>query len=90
MGKNNSIPMKLNKKCAKAILMALGDLLKAATKAVKVVPIFAPMINGNALRKETLSVATNGTINDVVTVLECMSAVVTMPQEKALIGPPNT
>ena len=70
MGKNSNIPMKLKRKCARAILMASGDLLSAATKAVKVVPMFAPIINGNAFLKDTLSVATNGTIKEVVVVLE--------------------
>ena len=70
--------------------MASGDLLNAATNAVKVVPMFAPMINGNAFLKDTLSVATNGTIKEVVVVLEWIKAVTNIPQEKAFMGPPKT
>ena len=52
IGKNTSTPMKLNRKCAMAMVMALDELelRMAAIKAVTVVPMFAPRINGTALR----------------------------------------
>ena len=46
--------------------MAASDLLNAASKAVIVVPILAPIISGKAFVSLTLPEATKGTINEVV------------------------
>ena len=53
----------------------------AAIKAVMVVPILAPKMNGAALRNETIFCATIGTTTEVVMVLERMAAVVVIPQK---------
>src|SRR6187402_3431498 len=80
------MPMKLNRKCAMAILMAALELNEAARKAVMVVPMLAPRINGTADRSFTNFLATSGTTRDVVTVLERMRAVVNNPHPKDLTG----
>lgn len=86
IGKNTSTPMKLNRKCAMAMVMALDELefRMAAMKAVTVVPMFAPRINGTALRSVIIFCATIGTTTDVVMVLERMAAVVANPQKNDL------
>ena len=56
-------------------------LKNAAMKAVMVVPMLAPNINGAALRSETIRCATIGTTTEVVIVLERMAAVVIVPQK---------
>ena len=72
--------MKLNRKWAIAILMAALELTMAARNALMVVPMFAPMMNGMALRRRTTFLATRGTTSEVVTVLERIAAVVRKPQ----------
>lgn len=57
-------------------------LKKAAIKAVMVVPMLAPRMNGAALRSETIRCATIGTTTEVVIVLERIAAVVIVPQKK--------
>jgi len=57
-------------------------LKNAAIKAVMVVPMLAPNMNGAALRNETIRCATMGTTTEVVIVLERMAAVVIVPQKK--------
>ena len=76
--------MKLKRKCAIAILIApvVLTLKKAAINAVMVVPMFAPKMNGAALRNGTMRCATMGTTTDVVMVLERIAAVVMVPQKK--------
>ena len=65
-----------------AILIAAFELNIAAIKAVMVVPIFAPSIKGKADFNRTTFLATKGTTNDVVTVLDRIAAVVNNPQAK--------
>lgn len=57
-------------------------LKNAAIKAVIVVPMLAPKMNGAAFRSETIRCATIGTTTDMVMVLERIAAVVTVPQKK--------
>ena len=73
--------MRLNKKWAIAILMALDvfEFKVAAIKAVIVVPMLAPKINGAASFNVAIFLATMGTTTDVVTVLERIAAVVSNP-----------
>lgn len=87
MGKKTSTPIKLNRKCAKAIVMALEELAfnVAAIIAVTVVPMLAPSINGTAFRRVIIFCATMGTTTDVVMVLERMAAVVNNPQKNDLM-----
>ncbi len=56
----------------------------AAIKAVMVVPILAPKMNGAALRNVVTFLATSGTTKDVVMVLDRMAAVNTVPQANDL------
>lgn len=67
-----------------AMLMApvVFTLKNAAMNAVMVVPMFAPKMNGAALRSETIRWATMGTTTEMVIVLERIAAVVTVPQKK--------
>lgn len=70
------------------MLMALLlEFTIAAINAVIVVPIFAPIINGAAIRIFTIFFATIGTTIEVVIVLERIAAVVTSPQKKDFISP---
>ena len=55
-------------------------------KAVIVVPIFAPNMNGTASRSLTIFFATMGTTMEVVIVLERIVAVVMRPQAKDFMG----
>lgn len=64
------------------IAPAVFALKNAAINAVMVVPVFAPKMNGAALRNDTMRCATIGTTTDVVMVLERMAAVVMVPQKK--------
>ena len=52
-----------------------------------VVPTFAPIMNGAAMRSLTTFLATSGTTTDVVMVLDLMAAVVINPQKKDFISP---
>ena len=67
-----------------AMLMPWFELNMAAMRAVSVVPMFAPKINGAACFKPITFFATKGTTNEVVTVLDRMSAVVSNPQPNDL------
>ena len=88
IGKNNKTPIKLKRKWAMAMLMALLlEFTIAAMNAVIVVPIFAPIINGAAIRIFTIFFATMGTTIEVVMVLERIAAVVMSPQKKDFISP---
>ena len=82
MGKNKSTPMKLNRKCAMAMLIApdVFEFNVTAMKAVIVVPMLAPIIKGAACFRLTIFFATIGTTTDVVMVLDRIAAVVTSPQ----------
>ena len=84
IGKNSNTPMKLNKKCAMAILMApdVFEFKETAMKAVMVVPMLAPIINGAACFMPVIFLPTIGTTTDVVIVLDRMAAVVTSPHAK--------
>src|SRR5690606_10684874 len=80
--------MKLNRKCAMAMLTdsVACECDSAAIKAVMVVPIFAPRINGTTFRNETIFFAAIGTTRDVVTVLDRIAAVVISPQKNDFDG----
>ncbi len=69
-----------------AILIALVvfEFNVAAIKAVTVVPIFAPMMNGAACFRLAIFFATMGTTTEVVMVLDRIAAVVRSPQAKDL------
>jgi len=69
-GRKINTPIELNKKCTIASVRAASDLKSAAKKAVKVVPILAPIINGKAFFNEIRFVATRGTIREVVIELD--------------------
>ena len=58
----------------------------AAIKAVMVVPILAPIINGAACFSVAIFFATMGTTTEVVMVLERIAAVVNNPQVKDFNG----
>src|SRR5690606_19230894 len=75
-----------------AMLTASADCewIIAAMKAVMVVPMFAPRINGTTSRNETTFFAAIGTTSEVVTVLDRIAAVVTSPQKNDLNGLTNT
>ena len=64
------------------MLMAILEFDIAAMKAVMVVPMFAPRINGTTPWSFTTFFATSGTTSDVVTVLERIAAVSNSPQPK--------
>ena len=64
------------------MLIAAFELNIAAIKAVIVVPMLAPSIKGKADFNRITFLATKGTTNDVVTVLERIAAVVNNPQVK--------
>lgn len=81
--KNTITPVRLKSKCTSAKLIAASDWNIAARSAVIVVPILAPIINWKAFFTLTLPVATNGTINEVVSELDCATEVITKPQPKA-------
>ena len=81
IGKIRSTPIKLNSKWAKAMLKAASVCERAAINAVKVVPMFAPIKKGKALLIDILLVATNGTIKDEVTELDCTAAVRPIPHD---------
>ena len=66
------------------MLTATSVAKKEANKAVIVVPILAPIINGKDLISETLLVATKGMIRDVVIELDCTAAVKVPPHKKDL------
>lgn len=66
--------------------MAASDLKIAANSAVMVVPILAPIINGNTDESETFLVATSGTESEVVIELDCKAPVNSNPHEKDLKG----
>ena len=65
------------------MLMAVDALTlsNAAMKAVMVVPMFAPKINGAAFRSDIIFCATIGTTTEIVMVLDRIAAVVTIPQK---------
>src|SRR5689334_14870185 len=88
IGMNSSTPMRLNKKCTMAMLIAAEVFVcrMAAMNAVMVVPTLAPMMNGAACLRLTILFATMGTTTDVVIELERIAAVVSRPQEKDLNG----
>jgi hypothetical protein len=69
-----------------ARLTAASDLNIAASSAVMVVPIFAPMIKGNTEESVTFLVATSGTDKEVVMELDCRAPVSNNPHEKDLKG----
>ena len=69
---------------AMAIVIAASFFKIAASNAVIVVPIFAPIINGKASFIFILPVATTGIRSEVVTELDCMAAVKSTPQENDL------
>ena len=69
-----------------ARLTAASDLKIAASKAVMVVPMLAPIIKGNTEESETFLVATSGTESDVVMELDCKAPVNSNPHEKDLKG----
>lgn len=69
-----------------AILTAAFDSNKTAIKAVIVVPILAPMINGVTLLKRIVFVATKGTTIEVVIELLCAAAVIPNPHANDLYG----
>lgn len=83
---NKTAPEKLKRKWAMAILMAVSELKLAAIKAVKVVPKFAPIINGKALMSLIFLVATNGTNKEVETELDWIADVINTPQPNDLTG----
>ena len=74
--------MALKRKWAMAMLMAALELNIAAIKAVIVVPMFAPKIKGKADLSFTTFLATKGTTNEVVIVLDRIAAVVSRPHAK--------
>ena len=78
-GKKIAAPSKLKSIWTMAILIAASVLQIAAITAVIVVPMLAPMIKGKTFINETRLFATAGTINDVVTVLDCTAAVKNIP-----------
>lgn len=84
IGKNIRTPIRLNRKCAIAILIAplVLEFSVAAIKAVIVVPTFAPIIKGAACRRSAILFATMGTTTEVVIVLDLIAAVVNIPQPK--------
>ena len=84
IGRKINTPIRLNKKWAMAILIAAFELNVAAIKAVTVVPMLAPKINGTADFNFTTFFATNGTTIEVVTVLDRMAAVVNKPHANDL------
>lgn len=84
MGKNITTPMALKKRWAKASEIAASDFISAANKAVMVVPRLAPRINGSTRRTDKLPVATSGTVSDVVTELDWIAAVITIPHPNDL------
>lgn len=69
-----------------AMLIALEvfEFKVAAIKAVTVVPILAPIMNGAACLRLAIFFATIGTTTEVVMVLERIAAVVSSPQLKDL------
>lgn len=71
---------------AMARLIAASDLNIAASNAVMVVPIFAPIIKGKTEESETFLVATSGTDREVVMELDCSAPVNSNPHEKDLSG----
>lgn len=64
------------------MLIAMLELKTAAIKAVIVVPILAPRINGAASFKVTIFFATKGTTREVVMVLDRIVAVMISPHPK--------
>ena len=68
------------------MLMAAFELKVLARNAVMVVPTLAPKINAPACLSLMTFFATNGTTNEVVTVLERIAAVVSNPHPKDLNG----
>ena len=68
------------------MLMAAFELNVLAMKAVVVVPILAPKINAPACLSLIIFLATKGTTNEVVMVLERMAAVVSNPHPNDLYG----
>jgi len=84
IGKNIKTPIMLNNRCAVAMLIAASFLKIAAIKAVIVVPIFAPKINGNASLALMRPIATTGTNKEVVTELDCIDAVSNTPHKNDL------
>lgn len=88
VGKKISTPHKLKRKCTKAMVTASCVLAYniTAIKAVIVVPMFAPMMNGAAYFNFVIRLATIGTTIEVVMVLDRMAAVMSIPQPKDLMG----
>ena len=85
-GRKINTPIKLKIKWAMARLTAASDLKIAASSAVMVVPILAPIINGNTEESDTFRVATRGTDREVVMELDCKAPVNNNPHEKDLNG----
>ena len=81
--KKTITPVRLNRKCTMAKLIAASDWKTAASKAVKVVPMLAPIMNWKAFLIFTLPVATSGTIKEVVRELDCETEVMIRPHENA-------
>jgi len=79
----------LKRKCASARLNAASFLKSAANNAVIVVPKLAPKINGKPSSDFTFPTATIGTNNEVVTELDCIVAVIRVPQQNDLRVPLN-
>ncbi len=64
--------------------MAAFELKVLAINAVMVVPMLAPKINDPACLSRIIFLATKGTTNEVVTVLDRIAAVVSKPQANDL------
>ena len=60
------IPNILKNRCAKAATIAVTFKVSEANKAVTVVPIFAPNVNGYSCRRVTIPAPASGIIVDVV------------------------
>jgi hypothetical protein len=85
-GRKIRTPIKLNNTWATARLIAVSLLSNPARRAVMVVPILAPIINGKTDERDTFRVATRGTIKEVVMEEDCTAPVSNNPQEKDFKG----
>ena len=83
--KKNKKPNTLNRRWAIAKLIAACDLKITAKKAVIVVPILAPTMNGITFLSVTFWVATKGTINEVVIELDWTIEVTKAPHAKDFV-----
>ena len=80
----------LKNRCANATATAAGlPVDRAASMAVMVVPMLAPIVNGNSCSSFTIPAPTSGTIADVVMELLCTITVMPVPAATAAQGERN-